>query len=181
MNSLFVSRQGKVAWVEKIKTPIINEKNEVIGTVGISRNITKRKQTDQELRQNEKKYRSLYQEFQGILDAIPDGLSLISPDLKIVWANKDLAMLLHKNLPDLLGQYCYQVWHGRSKPCEVCPAQRCFRSKKPEFDEVSTPDGLVWEVRDVPIVGDQGEVTGGDWMWLAMLRRKRKLFRSCCL
>ena len=69
-------------------------------------------------------------------------------------------MLLHKNLPDLLGQYCYQVWHGRSEPCEICPAQRCFRSKKPEFDEVTTPDGMVWDVRDVPIIGDQGEVKG---------------------
>ena len=156
----FMDSSDKVSWVEKIKTPILDEKGKVIGTAGISRNITKRKQTEQELRENEKKYRSLYQEFQGILDAIPDSLSLISPDLKIVWANKGLAMLLHKNLPDLLGQYCYQVWHGRSEPCEICPAQRCFRSKKPEFDEVTTPDGGVWDVRDVPIFGDQGEVKG---------------------
>ncbi len=141
----FMDSSGKVSWVEKIKTPILGEKGKVIGTAGISRDITKRKQTEQELRENEKKYRSLYQEFQGILDAIPDSLSLISPDLKIVWANKGLAMLLHKNLPDLLGQYCYQVRHGRSEPCEICPAQRCFRSKKPEFDEVTTPDGRVWD------------------------------------
>ena len=43
----FMDSSGKVSWVEKIKTPILDEKEKVIGTAGISRNITKRKQTEQ--------------------------------------------------------------------------------------------------------------------------------------
>jgi PAS domain S-box-containing protein len=50
----FMDSSGKLSWVEKIKTPILDDKGKVIGTAGISRNITKRKQTEQELRENEK-------------------------------------------------------------------------------------------------------------------------------
>ena len=156
----FVSPSGKITWVEKIKTPILNEKNEVIGTVGISRNITQHKQTEQALRENEKKYQSLYQEFQGILNAIPDILCLISSDLKIVWANKRSAELFNKNRLDIIGKYCYQVWHNRTEPCKICPAQRSFHSRMPEFEEVSSFDGRIWELRVVPIIEDQSEVKG---------------------
>jgi len=154
----FVSHREKVAWVEKIKTPIINENNEVIGTVGISRDITQRKQTEQALRENEKKYQSLYQEFLALFDAVPENMHLISPDLKLIWINQTSAASLNKNRSDLIGQYCYQARHNRSEPCEICPARRCFRSKTIEFDEVTTPDGLIWDLRAAPIIDDQGEI-----------------------
>ena len=120
----------------------------------------RRKLAEENLRENERQYRSLYQEFQGILDAIPDSLILIAPDLKVVWSNEGLAALLNKKNFDLIGQYCYQIWHSRSEPCKVCPVQRSFRSKKPESEEVPTPDGRIWDVRGVPLIGDQGEVKG---------------------
>jgi PAS domain S-box-containing protein len=37
-------------WLETIKSPIIDEEGEVIGTVGIARNITDRKKADEELK-----------------------------------------------------------------------------------------------------------------------------------
>jgi PAS domain S-box-containing protein len=153
-----VSLSGKVTWVEKIKTPIVNEENEVIGTVGISCDITQRKQTEEVLRENEKKYRSLYQEFQGILDAIPDSLMLINPDFQVIWANEGLAAIMNRNLSDLVGKHCYQIWHSRPEPCAICPVQRSFGSKQSEFEEISISDGRIWDVRTVPILGDQGEV-----------------------
>ena len=154
----FVFRNGKVIWVEKIKTPIINDKNEVIGTVGISHDITQRKQTEQELRENERRYQSLYQEFLALFDAVPENMHLISPDLRLIWINQASAASLNKNRSDLIGQYCYHVRHSRSEPCEACPVQRTFHSKSPEFDEVTTPDGVIWELRAAPILDEQGEV-----------------------
>jgi two-component system NtrC family sensor kinase len=49
-------KEGKIQWIETIKTPIYNDKNEIIGTTGIARDITDRKKIQGEL---EKKNREL--------------------------------------------------------------------------------------------------------------------------
>jgi PAS domain S-box-containing protein len=43
-------KEGKVLWIETIKTPIFNDKGEVIGTTGIARDITERKKMEEALR-----------------------------------------------------------------------------------------------------------------------------------
>lgn len=43
--------KNEVTYFESIKTPVINEKNEVVGVVGVSRDITKRKELENMLRQ----------------------------------------------------------------------------------------------------------------------------------
>lgn len=45
-----VDKDGNKTWIETIKTPIYNEKGEVIGTTGIARDIIERKQTEEALR-----------------------------------------------------------------------------------------------------------------------------------
>ena len=128
--------------------------------ISIVRDVTERKRAEEELRENEKQYRSLYQEFQGLLNAIPDSLTLISPDLKIVWANEGATATFDKTVFPYVGKHCYQVWHARSKPCKVCPVQRCFRSGETEVEEVIMPDRRIWDVRAIPLFGDHGEIKG---------------------
>jgi PAS domain S-box-containing protein len=134
----------------------IGDKANVIG-LGID--ISTRKRTEEALQESEKKYRSLYQEFRGILDAIPDGVSLISPDLKIVWANETPGTtFMGKRPSETINQFCYQARHGRSAPCEICEVQDCFASGKPTSGESTTPEGRTFEIHAVPLHGDQGEV-----------------------
>jgi PAS domain S-box-containing protein len=44
------SIDGQMSWIETIKTPIFNDKKEVIGTTGISRDVTDRKNAEEELK-----------------------------------------------------------------------------------------------------------------------------------
>ncbi|WP_124949048.1 bifunctional diguanylate cyclase/phosphodiesterase [Sulfuriferula thiophila] len=44
------NKQGLISWVETIKSPIFNEIGKVIGTTGIARDITERKQNEDQLR-----------------------------------------------------------------------------------------------------------------------------------
>lgn len=44
-------KEGKIQWLETIKTAIYNDKGEVIGTTGIARDITERKRYEERLRE----------------------------------------------------------------------------------------------------------------------------------
>jgi len=124
-----------------------------------ARFITERQRMEEALRKNEKEYRSLYQEFRGILDGIPDGLSLISPDLRIVWSNEVPGLtFMGKRSSETIGQLCYQARHGRSSPCDKCKVQECFASGKPTSGESTTPEGRIFEIHAVPLYGEQGGV-----------------------
>ncbi len=44
-------KEDKIQWIETIKTPIYNDKGEVIGTTGIARDVTERKKYEERLRE----------------------------------------------------------------------------------------------------------------------------------
>lgn len=113
---------------------------------------------ERKLKESEKKYKKISQEFNAILDAIPDNLTLHEPDLSIVWANKGVAAGLGMEIPEIIGKNCYQLWHKRSIPCDVCPVQRSFLSGKLENDVSTSFDGRMWDLRAVPIKDENGDV-----------------------
>ena len=45
-------KEGKIKWIETIKTPIYNDKGQIIGTTGIARDITERKEIEERLRES---------------------------------------------------------------------------------------------------------------------------------
>jgi PAS domain S-box-containing protein len=145
----------------------------IAGTRGTAYNITERKKAEEGLRESEKKYRSLYQEFQGILNTIPDILCLLSPDLRIVWGNEATALAIpDSQLPDIIGKHCYPLRHERSEPCENCPVLRCFSSGKVETEEVVS-FGDFYDLRAVPLYDDQGELRGAIEVARNITERKR--------
>jgi PAS domain S-box-containing protein len=54
-----VDSQGKLLWLETIKSPILDDSGNVVGTVGIARDITERRRAKEVLEQSERKLRLL--------------------------------------------------------------------------------------------------------------------------
>jgi two-component system sensor histidine kinase UhpB len=54
-----VGSRGKISWVESVKTPLFNEQGEVVGTVGIARDVTERKKMEEHLQRSQEQLRNL--------------------------------------------------------------------------------------------------------------------------
>jgi PAS domain S-box-containing protein len=70
-----------------------------------------------------------------VLDSIQDGISVLDQDLNIVGVNQTMKTWYAYRHP-LEGKKCYDAYHGRSVPCEVCPSLRAMQTGKLEMEEV---------------------------------------------
>ncbi|MCK5504927.1 MAG: PAS domain-containing protein [Thermodesulfovibrionia bacterium] len=120
--------------------------------------INERKTAVEALQKSETKYRNLSQEFDTLLNGIPDNLIQLSPDLKMMWANKAAAAIFGKDVSELNGQYCYSRCCNIFSPCENCPTMRSFKSGKEETAEITTSEGQIWDIRAFPIKDGNGRV-----------------------
>ena len=107
------------------------------------------------LQESDRKLRRLSREFQTVLLAIPDNITLISPDHRVLWTNKDTAAA--GKTGDIAGQHCCNLW-GAPAPCTGCPALSCFQTGKAENAQVSRSDGSIWDIRAFPVRDDDGKI-----------------------
>ncbi len=123
----------------------------------LSMEVLGHKQTAEALQLSENRFRQLSQQFNILLDAIPDSLVLMSSDLKVKWANKS-ALKAIGPAEAQLSEHCYTLWHNQDRPCDDCPVLKSFQSGNPEASQITTPDGRLWAARSYPIKNAQGEV-----------------------
>lgn len=109
-------------------------------------------------KENDQEYRNLYYEFITLLETIPDALLVLSPDLKVRWANRGASSTLGRPLSELADKHCYILWRNSSEPCPDCPALKCFMTGEIEVSQRSTPDGRHWDSRVLPVPDADGSV-----------------------
>jgi PAS domain S-box-containing protein len=90
-------RNGGNRWFDTIETPVLNERDELVSTVGIARDITERKEMEQALRESENRYREL-------LNSQDDGVVMTDADLRFVFANPAVGRILGLSADQLLGR-----------------------------------------------------------------------------
>ncbi len=115
-----------------------------------------RKQAENELKESQ---RFLAAVFNGI----QDGISVLDRDLNIMQVNQAMEKLYAHQVP-LAGKKCFQAYHGRKKPCRVCPTLRSLRERTPQVDVVPLVGGSGqrgWvELHTFPLCDQNGAVSG---------------------
>ncbi|SMP59045.1 PAS domain S-box-containing protein [Desulfonatronum zhilinae] len=118
---------------------------------GVGLDISERKKREQELRE-----KTLLLE--GILDNIPDIMSVKRPDLSVVLYNKAGYEFLNLNQEHLEGTRCFELI-GRNAPCKPCATLEAIQTKRPVALEKFVPElNMHLNCRTNPILSGDGQV-----------------------
>ena len=127
--------KGDQYYITTVKA-IKDNHGKVISVICSSKNITDRKQAEEALHKSERFLKTIF-------NSIQDGISVLDSKLNVVRVNQTMRNWYAHRL-SLEGKKCYEVYHGRSKPCNNCPTLRALETGKLEMNEV-------------PLIGEAGE------------------------
>lgn len=128
-------------------------------TLLLTWNTMKRRRAEKELRESEHKFRELAQQFQIVLDGIPDSLTLISKEMKVVWSNKGTDNYVANRFDAIPGEFCCNLLYNRTSLCDNCPAIKAFQTTVAEESIITTPDDRILEVKAFPVRDNGNEVS----------------------
>jgi PAS domain S-box-containing protein len=119
---------GEDTWVSTTKMPLRDAEGRVIGTFGISRDITARKRAEEAVRKAEERARLL-------LECSGEGIYGIDEKGRCTFINRAAARMLGYRAEEVLGQKMHERCHhhrsdGSPYPVEECPIYRVMREGK---------------------------------------------------
>ncbi|RJP32604.1 MAG: PAS domain S-box protein [Candidatus Omnitrophota bacterium] len=118
-------------YVQVVKTPVYDEIGAIIGVQGIFWDITARRKTEEALV-------CATEQWKRTFDTVPDLISIITKDFKMLQMNKALADRLGIPPDKANGFTCHEYIHGLSSPPPYCPHARSLvddREHTEEFHE----------------------------------------------
>jgi PAS domain S-box-containing protein len=100
-------------------------------------------------------------EWERTFDAVPDLISIVDTDHRIVRVNKALADKLGKTYDDIVGTHCYETVHNSDKRHIICPHSKLIRDGQPHRAEVADDQlGGIFDIAVSPIFDGDGRVIG---------------------
>lgn len=146
--------------LETIKTPIYNESGELLGVLGIGRDITSRKKSEQDSRNSQEM-------LQMVMDSIPQFIFWKDIDSVYLGCNSNFANAAGVGEPEnIVGKTDYDLpWKKEEADFFVQKDKEVIASKTPLYhiiEEQKQADGkAAWlDTNKIPMYSDAGEVVG---------------------
>ncbi|HWR96806.1 MAG TPA: response regulator [Candidatus Methanoperedens sp.] len=148
----FRKKDGSVFPGELSAQKLKDANGNLIGNIGIIRDITERKRAEVFLRR--------------IIDSIGEGIAVVDREYRVILANSAYCGR-EVSPPVFEGRYCYEVLRNQPGPCHEsgieCPATKTFKTGKPGAASFTHPAGrgraIAREIMTFPMMDASGEVT----------------------
>ncbi len=112
------------------------------------------------LRYQKENIQQSYAEKNIILNSMNEYVVYQKRDGRIIWANKAAAESLNMEIREMVGEYCYRLWHNRDTRCEGCPAVKTINTGKAAEGVVVGENGRYWNIKTSPVFDEDGNITG---------------------
>lgn len=100
-------------------------------------------------------------ELKNIFESISDMLYFTDKDYNIRHVNEAVIKRLGKPQEEIIGKKCYEVFHGKSEPWDMCPHHKTLSTKKPHIEEMRDLHlGGTFVVSASPIFDSGGNLLG---------------------
>lgn len=119
---------------------------------------TEIKEAEDALRKSEAKFRRLTNEFQGLLNAIPDQITVHDKNRRVIWSNTAAAESLGKKPEDMIGKTCSELWPESGSLCHRCPVLESFVTAVPSRPQSCKLRNSLWDLRAFPLADENGSV-----------------------
>lgn len=132
-----MTTQEGVTYFDTIKAPVFDSARNLIGILGISRDITDRKQVENSLRESEEKYRTL-------AESSKDIIARINSKGEYLYINPAISLYLPESHEELIGKTCQLFGISEDKSCcHNVYGRKVFETGQPqEFEfELESPSG----------------------------------------
>jgi len=135
----YIRKDGNRFWGEFHPSLIRDSEGTIVGSQGILRDITERRQAEERLSQSESFLNNIFA-------SIQDGISILDTDYNIIRTNVTMEKWYAHAMP-LVGKKCHVAYHGKNNGCDICPTRKTLETGEPAVDVV-------------PITGPGGAVQG---------------------
>jgi PAS domain S-box-containing protein len=160
-----VPRTAKICWFNGTYGPHRGASGEIVGVIGIVRDITERKQAEAEITRTA-------QEWQTTFDATNDAIWILDRNHRVLRTNKTAEHFFRRPCAEMIGKPCWEIVHGTTDPIPECPFVRARRSLRREMMELLS-DGRWFEIIVDPILDSAGQFAGGVHIVSDITERKK--------
>jgi PAS domain S-box-containing protein len=161
---------GGAIWVSTTKVPLRDKDGQVVGTMGISRDLSERRRAEESLRQSEALYHSL-------VEYLPQNIFRKDLEGRFTFGNQRFCAILKRPLAEILGKTDFDFFPHelaekyRHDDAEVVRTRGIFET----VEEHVTAAGarLYVQVVKTPVFGARGEIVGTQCIFWDVTERKR--------
>lgn len=161
---------GRVTWVATTKLPLRDADGKVIGTFGVSRDITKRKEAEEQLKRSESLYHSL-------VEYLPQNIFRKDLDGRFTFANQKFLSIIGKTQDELIGKTDFDYFPKElAEKYRADDAEVIRTGNSVEIvEEHITPEGSTryMQVVKTPVYGARGEIIGTQCIFWDVTEQKQ--------